>query len=101
MDVLPPSPHSTKATPNGGDHQRSAQEPPHILDLRGTDSGFSLKDELASGLRDGQPLITPGETPEDKKFAYTRSIHTLCLYSDRGLEIYEEITKLEVSVGCC
>lgn len=70
--------------------------PPRILDLRGSDLGFSLKDELVKGLADGQPRMVPGGTPEDEAFAYTRSINTLCLYSDAGLRIYEDITELKV-----
>ncbi|KAI5481354.1 hypothetical protein MNV49_004976 [Pseudohyphozyma bogoriensis] len=65
-----------------------------IADLR-SDSGFSLKDQLVRGLADGQPETVPGATAEDRKYAYRRRIDTLCLYSDRGLEIYEHITALK------
>ncbi|KAM0756260.1 hypothetical protein T439DRAFT_308725 [Meredithblackwellia eburnea MCA 4105] len=70
------------------------RDEPHILDLRGSDLGFSLKDALAKGLADGQPTVVPGNTQEDSKFAYSREINTLCLYSVKGLEIYEQITDL-------
>ncbi|KAK4702985.1 L-histidine Nalpha-methyltransferase / hercynylcysteine S-oxide synthase, partial [Phenoliferia sp. Uapishka_3] len=87
--IRPNSASAPKATP-----AQTPLPPPHILDLRGSDLSFSLKDELIKGLADGQPRVVPGDTPEDEQFAYTRTIDTLCLYSDAGLEIYEKITEL-------
>ncbi|KAL8286340.1 hypothetical protein RQP46_004828 [Phenoliferia psychrophenolica] len=83
--------HSARATSASA----TAVPSPHILDLRGSDIGYSLKDELIKGLADGQPRIVPGESPDDAKYAYTRTLDTLCLYSDRGLDIYEKITELK------
>ena len=56
---------------------------PHIniMDLRGSDVGYSLKDELVKGLADSQLRTVPGETPADEEFAYTRTLDTLCLCS--------------------
>lgn len=51
----------------------------------------ALANQLRYGLANGQATITPGN-PE---YNYNRSISTMSLYSDKGLAIYEEITKLK------
>lgn len=51
----------------------------------------ALASQLRYGLANGQPIVTPG----NPRYNYARSITTMSLYSDKGLDIYEEITKLE------
>ncbi|BGP66237.1 hypothetical protein NBRC10512_005478 [Rhodotorula toruloides] len=86
------------------------QPPPVILDLRNkplhpspprspspssasSDSSTDpLIAQVIAGLRGTSEHVVPGQTSEDRKFAYKRSIPTMTLYSQRGLEIYEDIT---------
>lgn len=93
------------------------QPPPVILDLRNkplhpspdspprspspssTSSDSStdpLIAQVIAGLRGTSEHVVPGQTSEDRKFAYKRSIPTMTLYSQRGLEIYEDITNTKV-----
>lgn len=91
-DLISPCPHCLKL------HQDppSSVVLPSILDLRSTSLSPSLKHLVAQGLVDNQPRVVPGASPDDLLFAYSRSIDTLCLYSDAGLDIYEDITELQV-----
>lgn len=52
---------------------------------------FSLEEILIKGLKNDQ-IVQKVDNLE-----FTRSISTMTLYSKKGLEIYEEITKTEVS----
>lgn len=75
-------------------HAMSPSPPqPAILDLRATFKS-SLVHDLVTGLTN-ETRTVPGERDEDQAFAYTRHISTLVLYSDEGLRIYEDITKLD------
>lgn len=44
----------------------------------------SLRDQIERGLL-GTDTVIPGETEEDKRWAYRRSVPTVVLYSERGL----------------
>lgn len=55
---------------------------------------FSLEEILIKGLRNDQKI-----QKVDNNLEFTRSISTMTLYSKKGLEIYEEITKTEVSLA--
>lgn len=56
-----------------------------------------LRDQIVSGLIGSPKPIAPGKTEQDARFAYRRTIPTMTLYSERGLSIYEDITKTKVS----
>ncbi|GAA5868052.1 hypothetical protein JCM8547_000789 [Rhodosporidiobolus lusitaniae] len=56
---------------------------------------FELKAQIIKALLGTKELTVPGETNEDKQFAYKRKVPTMTLYSERGLEIYEDITHVE------
>ncbi|ORY82904.1 histidine-specific methyltransferase [Leucosporidium creatinivorum] len=62
--------------------------PPSITTLRSATQSTSLRDQLSSSLRDGQ-FCTFSASP----YAHSRSITTMVLYTDRGLQIYDEITR--------
>ncbi|GAA5881500.1 hypothetical protein JCM3774_000137 [Rhodotorula dairenensis] len=52
-----------------------------------------LREQIIAGLIGTSKPTVPGQTDKDAAFAYRRSIPTMTLYSERGLSIYEEITK--------
>ncbi|GAA5920253.1 hypothetical protein JCM1841_000446 [Sporobolomyces salmonicolor] len=85
------------------------QPPPLILDLRNrSNSPLSspseagsietvppvdpLREQLISGLK-GTELVIPGRTDADRQFGYTKRVSTMFLYGEKGLSIYEDITK--------
>ncbi|BGP74099.1 hypothetical protein NBRC10513v2_007531 [Rhodotorula toruloides] len=73
----------------------SPDSPPRSPSPSSTSSDSSVDPLIAqviAGLRGTSEHVTPGQTSEDKEFAYKRSIPTMTLYSQRGLEIYEDIT---------
>lgn len=55
-----------------------------------------LKTEVVKGLIGTGEVTLPGDTDEDREFAYRRTVPTMTLYSQRGLEIYEDITNTKV-----
>ncbi|BGP55830.1 hypothetical protein JCM8202v2_003437 [Rhodotorula sphaerocarpa] len=55
-----------------------------------------LRDQIVSGLIGSPKPIAPGKTEQDARFAYRRTIPTMTLYSERGLSIYEDITKTKL-----
>jgi hypothetical protein len=60
---------------------------PRIITLASA-PGIESQPTLASQIEDrliGGPLTIPGDRPEDRAFAYTRSVPTMVLYSERGL----------------
>lgn len=63
-----------------------------ILTLRSAQQSTSAKEQLIHSLRDGQPVSNRGTA-----FEYTRSLSTMFLYSDKGLQLYADITKTAVS----
>ncbi|GAA5944797.1 uncharacterized protein JCM15063_001669 [Sporobolomyces koalae] len=89
------------------------QAPPLVLSLRHgsapstapapaspTSSEFSdsppvdpLQDDIVKGLSGTREPTVPGPTPADREFAFSRTIPTMCLYSEKGLQIYERITQ--------
>ncbi|GEM11237.1 hypothetical protein Rt10032_c14g5254 [Rhodotorula toruloides] len=70
-----------------------ASPPPSPPSHASSDSGVDpLVAQVIAGLRGTTDPVHPGQTHEDRKFAYKRSIPTMTLYSRRGLEIYEDIT---------
>lgn len=44
----------------------------------------SLRDQIERSLL-GTELVVPGDTEEDKRWAYRRSVPTVVLYSEKGL----------------
>ncbi|GAA6059119.1 hypothetical protein JCM10212_003866 [Sporobolomyces blumeae] len=52
-----------------------------------------LREQIVAGLKGTESSTVPGATEGDQAFAFKRSIPTMVLYSERGLEIYEQITK--------
>lgn len=58
--------------------------------------GDPLRDQIIAGLKGRAQPVVPGETDVDRQFAYRRTIPTMTLYSQRGLEIYEDITNTQV-----
>lgn len=55
-----------------------------------------LREQIVAGLRGTKERVVPGKTDADRQFAYRRTIPTMTLYSQRGLEIYEDITNTKV-----
>jgi hypothetical protein len=55
-----------------------------------------LKGEVVKGLKGVDQVVLPGSTEEDKGYGYKRTVPTMTLYSQKGLEIYEEITNTKV-----
>ncbi|ORX33987.1 hypothetical protein BD324DRAFT_584223 [Kockovaella imperatae] len=56
------------------------------------DASSSLKQEIEAGLIGKTEATIPGDTPEDKSWAYTRSVPTVVLYDEMGLRLYDDIT---------
>ncbi|KWU42457.1 hypothetical protein RHOSPDRAFT_21167 [Rhodotorula sp. JG-1b] len=52
-----------------------------------------LREQIIAGLIGSPKPTVPGKTEKDRAYAYRRTIPTMTLYSERGLSIYEEITK--------
>ncbi|GAA5982534.1 hypothetical protein JCM10908_006688 [Rhodotorula pacifica] len=52
-----------------------------------------LREQIIAGLIGSSRPTVPGRTEKDAAFAYRRTIPTMTLYSERGLSIYEDITK--------
>ncbi|GAA6017455.1 hypothetical protein JCM10207_008231 [Rhodosporidiobolus poonsookiae] len=50
-----------------------------------------LRQQIVDGLLKTQHTV-PGKTDEDRQFGFTKTVPTMVLYSQRGLEIYEDIT---------
>ncbi|GAA5905979.1 hypothetical protein JCM5296_001307 [Sporobolomyces johnsonii] len=91
-------------------HSRTQQQPPPlILDLRNrsnsppsspSEAGSietvppvdPLREQLIAGLK-GTELVVPGRTDADRQFGYTKRVPTMFLYGEKGLSIYEDITK--------
>ncbi|KAK4051527.1 hypothetical protein OIV83_002667 [Microbotryomycetes sp. JL201] len=65
-----------------------------VLTLRSDQRDDTLRDALCQSLQDGQPEHGAGTS-----YAYTRSIPTLVLYTDKGLSIYKEITESKASLS--
>lgn len=55
-----------------------------------------LREQIIAGLIGSPKPTVPGRTEKDRAYAYRRTIPTMTLYSERGLSIYEEITKTKV-----
>ena len=55
-----------------------------------------LREQIIAGLIGSPKPTVPGKTEKDRAYAYRRTIPTMTLYSERGLSIYEEITKTKV-----
>lgn len=55
-----------------------------------------LREQIIAGLVGSPKPTVPGKTEKDRAYAYRRTIPTMTLYSERGLSIYEEITKTKV-----
>jgi len=76
---LPSPPHS----PNS----------PHIIDLRGntanSNTAANLQQSIITSL---QSVATPFVDPKTGQSSLLRSIPTMVLYDDRGLEIFDQIT---------
>ncbi|GAA5833679.1 hypothetical protein JCM11251_003203 [Rhodosporidiobolus azoricus] len=51
-----------------------------------------LRDQIVQGLVGKEQHIVPGKEKVDETFRYKRTVPTMVLYSERGLEIYEDIT---------
>ncbi|GAA5988472.1 hypothetical protein JCM11641_007161 [Rhodosporidiobolus odoratus] len=51
-----------------------------------------LREQVIKGLVGTQQAVLPGKTDDDRQFAYKRTIPTMTLYSEKGLNIYEDIT---------
>jgi hypothetical protein len=47
-------------------------------------------------LKGTKEVVLPGDTDEDREFGYRRTVPTMTLYSQKGLEIYEDITNTQV-----
>lgn len=47
---------------------------------------MSLKDEIESGLLGTEHATVPGESDEDLKWAFKRSVPTMVLYDEQGLK---------------
>lgn len=60
-------------------------------------SSDPLREQIIAGLIGTEKATVPGQADKDTAFAYRRSIPTMTLYSERGLSIYEEITKTKVN----
>lgn len=71
--------------------------PPIILDLHSSSSAngaYSLPASIGSSLQLGD-AVTPDVLEGEERVSYRRSIPTEVLYSAKGLEIYDQITKLK------
>jgi hypothetical protein len=58
-----------------------ATSTPTILGLKPAhdqegDDGLSLRDQIVNGLRGRSSLVVPGQTPEDRLYAYTKTVPT-------------------------
>ncbi|GAA99435.1 uncharacterized protein L969DRAFT_93896 [Mixia osmundae IAM 14324] len=76
-------------------HDQQAVEEPEIIELRkaaGPDSCSSVRDDIVRGLQRTERTI-PGKQPEDEQYAWTKSIPTIVLYDDQGLQLYAKITE--------
>lgn len=45
----------------------------------------SLRDQIERSLLGTEKSVVPGDTDEDKRWAYRRSVPTVVLYSEKGL----------------
>ncbi|GAA6009429.1 uncharacterized protein JCM10292_004289 [Rhodotorula paludigena] len=63
--------------------------------------GDPLRDQIIAGLKGRAQPVVPGKTDVDRQFAYRRTIPTMTLYSQRGLEIYEDITNTQAYYPFC
>lgn len=45
----------------------------------------SLKDQIAAALLGSGQVTVPGDRPEDRQWAYKRSVPTVVLYDEQGL----------------
>jgi hypothetical protein len=45
----------------------------------------SLKDQIEAALLGTGEVTVPGDTPEDQKWAFKRSVPTVVLYDEQGL----------------
>ncbi|GAA5839849.1 hypothetical protein JCM9279_005185 [Rhodotorula babjevae] len=96
----PPSSPPSKPVPDAADSSSRASSqdmsPSHSSDASGSTGGTSvadpLRDQIVAGLRGRKEAVVPGKTDADRSFSYRRTIPTMTLYSQRGLEIYEDIT---------
>ena len=100
----PPSSPPSRPVADGPDSSSRASSqdmsPSHSSDASGSTGGTSvadpLRDQIVAGLRGRKEPVVPGKTDADRSFSYRRTIPTMTLYSQRGLEIYEDITNTQV-----
>ncbi|GAA5912968.1 uncharacterized protein JCM6883_006273 [Sporobolomyces salmoneus] len=52
-----------------------------------------LREQIIAGLKGTPEPTIPGETEADQSFQFKRRVPTMVLYSEKGLQIYEQITQ--------
>ncbi|GAA6042900.1 hypothetical protein JCM8097_002759 [Rhodosporidiobolus ruineniae] len=52
-----------------------------------------LRQQIVDGLLGSKAPIVPGKDSIDRQYSFRRTVPTMTLYSERGLEIYEQITR--------
>ncbi|GAA5902514.1 hypothetical protein JCM6882_002772 [Rhodosporidiobolus microsporus] len=86
-------PLSPTSTPSSPDDQGSPQSTAaSSVDAEDTPTVDPLREQIIQGLVGSKEPTVPGKDDADRTFAFKRTIPTMVLYSQRGLEIYEDIT---------
>lgn len=77
-----------------------SSEPPLIDLYSGSQASMAITDEalrndIIGGLRGSETFTVPGnvDSPEDRKFAFRRTMPTTALYSEVGLQLYDRLVE--------
>ncbi|BGP43762.1 hypothetical protein JCM10449v2_007819 [Rhodotorula kratochvilovae] len=92
VDGPPSSPPSSRASSS---QEMSSSGSSESAVTAATSVADPLREQIIAGLKGSKDAVVPGTTDADRKFAYRRTIPTMTLYSQRGLEIYEDITNTQ------